>query len=429
MCLTCHCCAASCANSEAVRDDFDCFCRLAIKLASTCGSCIISSALTLSVLCLRPSAMHAGADAAEALWQCAGFPPSTGHSDFLPAVDTLLAAGVKADVRFSVAPSIDQNPLHAAAASDHASVAHALLAAGAAVDATDNDGRTALHHAAMYGSSTVAGVLLQAGAAVDVYGSDGFLPLHLAVALKKTAIAELLCQHMSAQQINLLSLQGNHSALFTAVVTQNADVVSALLGAGADPVAPSTSSGADLAAFRAAACMPSVEVVNCFLQHAAADQLTAAVIVNAASLAACHIRSATQPDKQQQVMIRLLQAAVDKDPDVLAANVQSAVAPTFAAAMITCLLSLLKQAEASMCAREAAVSANLADVAAQRTAVQQLLVGVAAAQKWPAGGTGAAGGSRWSGCRWQLGALQAAALFALGAGCCAALQCLRARSK
>jgi ankyrin repeat protein len=55
-----------------------------------------------------------------------------------------------------------------------------LLDAGAKVNETEGDGRTALHKAARHGNDKVAKMLLDNGAVVDVKNEDGMTPLHVA---------------------------------------------------------------------------------------------------------------------------------------------------------------------------------------------------------------------------------------------------------
>ena len=55
-----------------------------------------------------------------------------------------------------------------------------LLAAGARVDAADNNGHTPLHYAAEHGHADVVRALLEAGARADTASSDGNTPLQWA---------------------------------------------------------------------------------------------------------------------------------------------------------------------------------------------------------------------------------------------------------
>ena len=68
-------------------------------------------------------------------------------------------------------------PLHGAAANGHEEIAHALLAAGSAIDARDTHGATALKHACQRGQTGVARLLLHEGASVTAADDAGFTPL------------------------------------------------------------------------------------------------------------------------------------------------------------------------------------------------------------------------------------------------------------
>ena len=83
-------------------------------------------------------------------------------------------------------------PLHCAARYGHVEVAEKLLAAGAAVGASNIKGWTPLHCAARYGHVEVAEKLLAAGAAVGAKDRDGKTPLDKAVQYNKPAVAALL---------------------------------------------------------------------------------------------------------------------------------------------------------------------------------------------------------------------------------------------
>lgn len=66
--------------------------------------------------------------------------------------------------------------MHLAAARGHTEIVDRLLAAGADVNAKDQDGYTALHFGAMYNHTAVVKQLLAAGAAPDEQDRDGDTP-------------------------------------------------------------------------------------------------------------------------------------------------------------------------------------------------------------------------------------------------------------
>jgi len=68
--------------------------------------------------------------------------------------------------------------LHDAAAKDDAAAIRALLAAGAAIDARDNAGRTPLLVATQVNGIRAAEALIAAGADVNLADGNGVTPLH-----------------------------------------------------------------------------------------------------------------------------------------------------------------------------------------------------------------------------------------------------------
>lgn len=66
--------------------------------------------------------------------------------------------------------------MHCAAHNENSSVAQLLLAKGAAVNATDGEGRMPLHWAALLGRSSVAEFLLAMNATVDAEDREGGEP-------------------------------------------------------------------------------------------------------------------------------------------------------------------------------------------------------------------------------------------------------------
>ncbi len=117
----------------------------------------------------------------------------------LSLLSELVARG--ADVN-AAAGRDGRSPLMAAVARGNRGAAEILLAAGAAVEATDRDGYRALHFAAMSGRSELVPVLARAGATVEARAERGDTALGLAAAESQV------------------------------------DAVLALLAAGADPDAP-----------------------------------------------------------------------------------------------------------------------------------------------------------------------------------------------
>ena len=79
-----------------------------------------------------------------------------------------------------VAALLKATALLVASANGHAPVVKLLLAAGAAVDQTDDDGRTAVFLASLFGVVAVVAMLIAAGANVDLAMKNGATPLYVA---------------------------------------------------------------------------------------------------------------------------------------------------------------------------------------------------------------------------------------------------------
>ena len=96
-------------------------------------------------------------------------------SAILDPVKQLPAAGAPVDAR-------EQNgttPLMAAALEGHRQVVELLLASGAAVNARTADGQTPLMYAAINGSPDIVNLLLARGADINARDQNGQHPSHL----------------------------------------------------------------------------------------------------------------------------------------------------------------------------------------------------------------------------------------------------------
>ena len=125
--------------------------------------------------------------------------------------------------------------LHHAAAKGSKDVVELLLATGADVNATSNDGSTPLHDAAARGHKDVAELLLARGADVNARRSSGDTPLYCAATKD---VAELLLT--TGAEVNAASNNGG-TPLHNAAARGHQEVAELLLARGADVNARSSS--------------------------------------------------------------------------------------------------------------------------------------------------------------------------------------------
>ncbi len=121
--------------------------------------------------------------------------------------------------------------LHEAAEQGDVGEVKRLLAAGADVNASDDDGGTALHWAVAKDNLEIARLLLQHGADPNAGADRDMAPLGLAAIGGRTKMATLLCEH--GAEVNHRGV-GDESALHTAAYEGHAEVVEALLQHGAE---------------------------------------------------------------------------------------------------------------------------------------------------------------------------------------------------
>jgi ankyrin repeat protein len=98
----------------------------------------------------------------------------------------------------------------------------------------DRYGRTELHHAALDGAADNAQALVAAGASVDAADDEGWTPLHAAAHSQSAAVAELLLA--AGAPVDAQDEHGN-TPLSTAVFESRGrgDVIAVLRQHGADP--------------------------------------------------------------------------------------------------------------------------------------------------------------------------------------------------
>jgi ankyrin repeat protein len=285
------------------------------------------------------------------------------------AVRTLLAAGVNSDIDVVVHESgLGLTALHVAASRGKHQVMQVLLQAGANPAATAWTGSSeewagwtplhfAAHSTARDGLQAVQ-LLLDAGAQVDAAGDDGSTPLLLAA---KQGLTDVVQQLLAAgANIHAASALGS-TPLFAAAKKGHLAVVQLLLHNDAKP----WSGVGDNTALSAAAERGDVSMVQVLLEAWGQPTVTAAGLVHTAELAARH--------ESKAALARLaleLQKLYPAELLPLLEHLPAAAYPTAMAAALEGWAGALDSAEQQK-----------QDVAQEKAAVQQLLIGVAGMAK------------------------------------------------
>ncbi|XP_037095125.1 ankyrin repeat domain-containing protein 50 [Syngnathus acus] len=141
-----------------------------------------------------------------------------GHDDM---VDLLLEAGADveetAGLKGGVAPlSVAVTPLLAAATMGHVKTVLRLLFWGAAVDAIDDEGRTALSLAAARGSTQVVRALLERGLDENHKDDMGWTPLHAAACEGHRAVCAALTERGSTARVGEMDVEGRTALILAA---------------------------------------------------------------------------------------------------------------------------------------------------------------------------------------------------------------------
>ncbi len=119
-----------------------------------------------------------------------------GHMD---TVNALIAAGANLEAR----EQQGYTPLHAASSSRYNNIVNVLVAAGANVNAQDNEEQTPLVNAVILGQTQTIETLIAAGANVNVVSSSGISALELAIKLRRPAIENILRLNGAVDQSTL----------------------------------------------------------------------------------------------------------------------------------------------------------------------------------------------------------------------------------
>ncbi|KKY13341.1 putative ankyrin repeat containing protein [Diplodia seriata] len=233
---------------------------------------ITALGLFLNVILLTPLHVANGA-AIAALIQLGADTCARDETDQVPlhrlAADGLLA-GVDAVLAAGSSPVDAQNkarqtPLHLACQNDHHDVAHALLRAGAYVNAADRDGLRPLHYLARHGRPPLVRLLRDANADVEAQALHLSRPLHDAARTGCPAVVEAL---LAASADTEATTDDGSTPLHLAVAATNdaAATVAALLAARANVAAETSKNEQPL---HLALRRGSVAVAALLLQHGA----------------------------------------------------------------------------------------------------------------------------------------------------------------
>jgi ankyrin repeat protein len=181
----------------------------------------------------------------------------------LQAAQELLKHGAEAQLRAT--GGLGWGPLHEAAYAGQARIAELLIAHGAALDTTDDRGRTPLHAAAVTGTTEAARVLLGHGARVDARDAQGRTPLYWAALLDQARMARLLLTR--GAEVESRDRSGlKWTPLYAAIFMGHPEVVELLLEAGAQANASDSQGWTPL---HLAASLGRLAEVRCLLAHGA----------------------------------------------------------------------------------------------------------------------------------------------------------------
>jgi ankyrin repeat protein len=176
--------------------------------------------------------LEAGADVnAQDRSGCTALHGAAGCEDGADVVRILLRAGARTEVRARMS-MLNGTPLMWAAAQGRTETVQVLVAAGADVNAGDEQGTTPLMRAAQAGHAATVRALLAGGAAVNDQNGRGATALMAAAGMGHRAIVRVLL--LAKADVNL-RMQNGATALFMVTVQQKPRMVRRLLDAGADP--------------------------------------------------------------------------------------------------------------------------------------------------------------------------------------------------
>jgi hypothetical protein len=280
-----------------------------------------------------------------------------GHSD---VVSTLLAAGANLEA----ADSWGASSLHVAAQYGHHAVVQQLLAAGANLEATTADGCTPLHAAALYGDHAVLQQLLAGGANLEAATLHiNRTPLHFAAAAGRHEVVQQL---LAAGARPDTAAADGRTALHHAAQAGELEMVQQLLASGANLAVVDASGNTVL---HLAAAAGQVEVLQLLLDTWGQPAVPADVLMGAADHAGHH--------QQWEASVRLVKVMQQLHPAVVHQWLRTvANGPALAAMLDAWSTDVSSQDE-----QRAAVCKQAQELAAEKRAVQQLIVQMACMAK------------------------------------------------
>ncbi|KAL1634463.1 hypothetical protein SLS58_010659 [Diplodia intermedia] len=180
----------------------------------------------------------------------------------LEGVDAVLAAGTSP---VDAQNKARQTPLHLACQNNHHDVAHALLGAGAYVNAADRDGLRPLHYLARHGRPPLVRLLRDANADVEAQALHLLRPLHDAARTGCPAVVEALLA--ASADIEATTDDGSTPLHLAVAATNDAPATVAVLLAARANVAAETAKNEQ--PLHLALRRGSVAIAALLLQHGA----------------------------------------------------------------------------------------------------------------------------------------------------------------
>jgi len=150
----------------------------------------------------------------------------------------LIGPLIRAGAAINATDENGRTPLHYAARAGDADSAALLLDAGARIDMGDALGWTALHEACSYGRAQVVALLLDRGAETEAAGPLGQRPIHRAARAGHADIVAMLIEHGADAGA---ADESGWTAMHHAAAAGATDVLDVLIRAGLDPGVPDVS--------------------------------------------------------------------------------------------------------------------------------------------------------------------------------------------